>query len=351
MSTFKNKKRQKGDDDMKEGTLAIYDLDGDYANCLIEYISDKQRMPFSAIAFTKKSELLNYAMDNYIDILLISAVSMEPDIGELDIGKIILLSSGNVLSEYIGYSSIYKYQSTENIIREVLNYFVDVHQEGGMVAVSKGDTEIIGVFSPLGRTGKTTFALTLGQVLSSEYSVLYINMEEFSAFDKILEKEYSGDLADLMYFYKQNPEVMTIKLQTIVKRIHGMDYVPPLLFSEDLRNIESKEWINLIEKIARTDVYDKIVLDLSNMVKNVFEVLDICDLIYMPIDDDRMSLMKISAYEEYLLKTEREDIMNRTVKIKVPKVDVGKWDDNYLEQQLWGPLGDFIRKMLREGAA
>ena len=335
---------------MKLGILVIYDVDAEYANCLMEYISDKQGMPFHTVAFTDKSELLEYASEHHINVLLISATSMEKDISNLDIEKVILLSSGNILSEYIGYSSIYKYQSTENIIREVLDYFVDVKQESGMISISKGNAEIIGIYSPLGRTGKTTFALTLGQILSLEDSVLYINMEEFSAFDKILGGEYSGDLSDLMYFFQQSPEVVPIKLQMIVKKIHDMDYIPPLLFSEDLRNIASEEWVNLIKIIAQTDIYDKIVLDLSNMVRDVFQILDICDLIYMPIHDDRISLMKISAYEEYLLKTERNDIVNRTIKIKIPESNRKKWDEDYLEQQLEGALGDFIRKMLKEAA-
>ena len=55
------------------------------------------------------------------------------------------------------------------------------------------DVEVIGVYSPIGRSGKTTFAITLGQVLAKEKETLYINMEEFSALSKIFNKEYSGD--------------------------------------------------------------------------------------------------------------------------------------------------------------
>lgn len=335
---------------MNKGVLAIYDLDADYANCLLEYISDRQGIPFKTIAFTEKEELLKYTSESYVDILLISASEMEDRIAQQNIGKIILLSAGNIFSEYIGYSSIYKYQSTENIIREVIDCYVDVHKDNGIISISRGNTDIIGVYSPLGRIGKTTFALTLGQVLAVDYSVLYINMEEFSAFDKIFEKNYPGDLSDLMYFYKQNPEVIPIKLQAIVNNIHGMDYVPPLLYSTDLRNINTEEWVNLIQKIASTGTYDKIILDLGSVVKDVFQILNICSSIYMPIDDDRISLMKIAAYEEYLLNCQLEELINRTVKIKIPKVESKAWDEDYFAQQLWGTIGDFVRKILKEAA-
>lgn len=336
---------------MKTGVLAIYDLDVEYANCLMEYISAKQGIPFKTVVFTEKDALLEYVSENYTDILLISASEMDNSLMSQNIGKIILLSSGNIFSEYIGYSSIYKYQSTENIVREVLDYYVDVRKDKGMVSVSKGNADIIGVYSPVGRTGQTTFSLVLGQVLAADYSVLYINMEEFSAFDKILGKSYPGDLSDLMYFFKQNPEALSIKLQAIVNNMHGMDYIPPLLYSVDLRNINTEDWIQLIQKISATGLYDKIVLDLSSMVRDVFQILDMCSTVYMPIHDDRISLMKVSAYEEYLLKNEKEELVNRTVKIKTPQKENEGWDEDYLEQQLWGSMGDFVRRMLREAAA
>lgn len=335
---------------MKTGILAIYDLEVDYANCLMEYISDKRSIPLKTVAFTEKEELLEFASKNYVDILLIAASAMDDNIGQQNIGKIILLSSGNIFSEYIGYSSIYKYQSTENIIREILDYYVEIHKNDGMISIAKGDSEIIGVYSPVRRTGQTTFALTLGQVLSADYSTLYINMEEFAAFDKILGKSYPGDLSDLMYFFRQNPEALPIKLQAVVNNMNGMDYIPPLLFSQDLRNIDTEEWVNLVQKIAMSGTYERIVLDLSSMVKNVFQILDICSSIYMPINDDRISLMKVAAYEEYLLKSDKENIVDRMIKVKLPKTEGDKWDENYMERQIWGELGDFIRKLLREAA-
>ena len=336
---------------MQTGTLAIYDLEKEYANSLMEFISDRQGIPLNTIAFTDLEPLLTYIEENHIDILLISASSMEKSIEMGDIGKIILLSSGNILPEYAGYTSIYKYQSGENIIREVLTYYADMYQEQGMVTITKGSAEIIGIYSPVGRLGQTTFALIMGQVWAEEHSVLYINMEEFSAFNKILEQSYQGDLSDLMYYYKQNPASLPIRLQTIVNNLHGMNYVSPLLYSEDLRNISTEEWIDLIQSIAAIGTYEKIILDLSNMVTNIFQILNICNVIYMPIHDDTISFMKIAAYEEYLLQTDKENIFNKIIKVKPPKPERETWEEDYLEMQLRGNMGDFVRKIIRETVA
>lgn len=336
---------------MQTGTLVICDLDKEYANSLMEYIGGKPGMPFKTIVFTDKQALLEYLTDNSIEMLLISNTEMGDEVAVQNIGKIILLSSGKILTEHVDYETIFKYQSGENIVREVLEHYVELHRDYEVMPMSKRNAEIIGVYSPVGRSGKTTFALTLGQILASEHSVIYMNMEEFSAFDKIFGHGYSGDLSDLMYFFKQNPEVVPIKLQAIVNNIHGLDYVPPLMFCEDLRNVETKEWTTLVSKIAAMDTYDKIILDLSSMVANIFEMLEVCDVVYMPISDDRISLMKVAAFEECLLKKEKEKLLNRIVKIKLPQLGRVIWEEDYLEKQLWGELGDFVRKILKEEAA
>ena len=42
---------------MKTGMLGIYDVDSNYANSLMEYISDKRGIPFRTVAFTELEAL------------------------------------------------------------------------------------------------------------------------------------------------------------------------------------------------------------------------------------------------------------------------------------------------------
>jgi hypothetical protein len=123
-----------------------------------------------------------------------------------------------------------------------------------------------------------------------------------------------------------------------------------MAFSEDLRNIATLEWTGLINKIGMEGEYDRIVVDFNNMVGDVFQMLDLCDEIYMTIQDSGMALMKVTAYEEYLLKTGRSELMQKTIQVKIPKTDEPKWDESYLEEQVYGVLGTFIKKILKEAA-
>ena len=49
-----------------------------------------------------------------------------------------------------------------------------------LMTVTGRRSRMIGVYSPIGRCGKSSFAFTLGQVLAREEKVLYITLEEFS---------------------------------------------------------------------------------------------------------------------------------------------------------------------------
>ncbi len=333
---------------MNSGVLAIYDLDDSYANSLMKYICDKEGMPFKTIAFTQKEALLQYMEENHIDLLLISSTAMEECFANKDVGKIILLSPGDIFSEYIGYSSIYKFQSSENIIREVLDYYVDVYQESGNIPMNLGRTEVIGVYSPVGRVGKTTFALTLGQILAANYGTLYINLEEFAAFESLMEKTYAADLSDLLYYYRQYPESLHIKVKAVVEKFNGLDYIPPLTFSEDLRQMKGKEWISFIEKLNSFGIYDKIILDISSMLEDPLYLLERCDRIYMPTAKSGMSEMKVQAFETFLLQNDMEDLMGKIDKVLMPELNSQAQGVRYLEEQLWGSLGDLIRQKLKE---
>ena len=335
---------------MNAGTLAIYDLESGYADSLMQYINQKQSMPFRTLAFTNKNALFEYLEEHHVDILLISAKDMERKLEEKDIEKIILLSNGEIFSEYIGYASIYKYQSSEKIIRELLDYFVEVNSSEKTISDAAKDVELIAVYSPIRRTGQTIFALTLGQILANDFTALYINMEEFSAFDKIFHQNYEGDLSDLMYFYKQNPDTLPIKLKAIVNTIHQLDYIPPLVYSKDLRNIDTEKWVQMIHAIAATGMYEKIIIDISSVVADVFSILEVCDKTFMPIVDNPVSLMKISAFEEYVLKSEDNEIIDKCTKVKVPLASIDVEDESFLDRQLWSELGDYVRSILKEAA-
>ena len=87
--------------------------------------------------------------------------------------KIVILSEGVHPPELDRYPSVYKYQASSDVVREVMAcYGAEKNVAPAVFPVSKKTTEIYGIYSPLGRCLKTSFALTLGQILARDRAVL-----------------------------------------------------------------------------------------------------------------------------------------------------------------------------------
>lgn len=331
---------------MKMERLVIYDTDELYANHLMEYISNKKGLPFQTMTFTNKDVLFQFLKENSIEVLLISEEDINVELNEFDIKKIIILSEGNVLSEHSNYSTIFKFKSAENILRDVLVQYATIQNEEGIIQVAKGKANIVGVYSPVGRCGKTTFALSVAEILSETNKTLFISFEECSPFRNMLKEVGPGDLSDLMYYFKQNPETIAIKLQAVIQNINNLEFVSPLLQAKDLRNIDTEEWINLIEKISSANTYEKIVLDISNMIGDVISLLNYCDEVYVPVIDDYVSEQKQNAFEQMVLQSDNEHLLDKLVKVRVPQIDISYYVNNRIETLGMSEAGDYVRQVI-----
>ncbi|MCR5837228.1 MAG: hypothetical protein K6G88_12030 [Lachnospiraceae bacterium] len=332
-------------------SIAYYDEDIAYAESFCDFVSRDQKLPFKIKLFTNNKVLKKHFEKGGSDVLLVASDSYSEEIEKYGASEIIIFNGNKKVICDLPYRRVHKYQSVYSIIDILLNYIADM----GLVTVgdsvfSGKKAEIIGIYSPVSRSGKTSFALTMGQLLSNEKEVLYINFEEFSGLSSLMNGDYKSDLADLFYHFKQSREMLPVKLHAVVRKNHGMDYIPPMRYSEDLRNIKSDDWVGLINEIAGME-YDYIILDLSNMVRDIFTVLEQCDYIYMPICSDRISMLKLNEYEEFLFLTGRESILEKTNKIKIPKQDISNWQENFMEELTWGCMGDFVKKLLLEKEA
>jgi hypothetical protein len=68
----------------------------------------------------------------------------------------------------------------------------------------------------------------------------------------------------------------------------------------------------------------------------------------MPTAKSGMSEMKVQAFETFLLQNDMEDLMGKIDKVLMPELNSQAQGVRYLEEQLWGSLGDLIRQKLKE---
>lgn len=329
--------------------FAVCDLEVEYAYHFMEYLSKKNNIPFEIRVFTSVETLLEFAKEKKIELLLISEKAMCEKVQEQKIGQIMILSEGVSPPELKSYPSIYKYQSSNQVIREALACYGETKQtEIPCLTAKNRQVDILGVYSPVGRTMKTTFALTLGQILAKKKAVLYLNMEEYSGFEYLLEQTYEQTMGDLLYYIRQNTPNWIMRMNGMIQTMNNLDFLPPVLAPGDIQSTSLEEWVQLLRGIVEGSSYETIILDFGDGVSDLYRVLGQCTKIYMPVRDDPVSQAKIIQFESILKLWDQGDVLVKIRKIKLPYHRTTHKGVSYMDDLVWSELGDFVRELIRK---
>ena len=95
-------------------------------------------------------------------------------------------------------------------------------------------------------------------------------------------------------------------------------------------------------------MYDVILLDLGGQMEGIFELLQRCERIYMPVAADRIARAKLSQYEKLLQMMEQQEILEKTKKLQVPQTELDPNGPDMIQQLVWGETGTFVRRLLWE---
>lgn len=333
---------------MRKHILAVCDLEEAYARNFMQYLSRKRNIPFQIQAFSSVEKLLEVGNREPIEVLLISDKAMTEEVRRLPIGQLMILTEGVQDPKLEQYPSVYKYQSSESVLREVMACYGNQNVRPTPPPIVKKPMELIGVYSPLGRVLKTTFALTMGQILARDRAVLYINMEDYSGFEELFHKTYESGLSDLIYYMNQQQDGLIHKVTEMVESVGNLDYIPPAVSPMDIREARYRDWLYLLEELELHSSYETVILDMGDGVDELFRLLDDCRKVYMPVTSDVMSQAKISQFEKLLSMWDTADVREKLHKIKLPfHSNFGKGTP-YVEQLVWSQLGDYVRQLLRE---
>ena len=269
-------------------------------------------------AFSNVDDLVNFAERTEIEILLITGRSMSERIGRFPIRKIILLSDGDVYEEFLDYETIYKYQSAEHIMKEVLFYCAEYARPVTRLYFGKKEFEVYGVYSPIGRCGKSALAESLAAHFGKRKKTLLLDLQSYSAWKEQMQHDSVWDLTDIIYFLRQGKKAFLYKLGSIVKNLEEYDYILPMKVPADLRSVSLSEWTELLEKLAADSDYHVVVIDFGNDVCGLFQLLCQCTKVYMPVLQDEESRKKLENLEWILHNEEFEKVMDNVYKVLLP---------------------------------
>lgn len=102
------------------------------------------------------------------------------------------------------------------------------------------------------------------------------------------------------------------------------------------------ELLGTIESIGD---YEYLILDLTDGMNGLFELLAHCHRIYTITRDDGFAMAKMSQYEQILRMNERDDIAEKTVKCRFPLFEKLPSDLNLMTH---GELARYVKAIIQE---
>lgn len=296
---------------MESGNLVICDREEGYAEAFAYYLMHKKELAFQVQTCSDLSHVLKLQEREKINYLFISSDYALKSREKVRAEKVFVLTDNSQSETAEQETAVYKYQSGEALLAELIRACgKDDAESIYFKTVRKKKAKIIGIFSPIHRIGKTSYALRLGQKFAEEANVLYLNLEIYGG----VGGRFSGEgqtLSDVLYYARQEEGNLGLMLTTIVGHKGKLDYVAPIQVSEDIKSVTGREWIELVQKIMEQSIYEIVILDMDEGIREVYQVLQICNEVHMLTADDQASRSKIRQFEEELTFLGYEDIRHK----------------------------------------
>ncbi len=332
---------------MEKNIFAVYDPDPEFVFRFLEYAKSRGKTGMDLRAFTAPEHLDSMCRQTPPELLLVSSSVLTEEVKKFPAKKKVLLQEDRE-TEPEDMPAVYKYQSTEELLRQVLSFREEQQSYSSPGGRKGGRMKMIGVYSPVGRTRKTSFALTMGQILARNRAVLYLNLETFAGFEQLFQEQYERTLSDLLYFGRQEGAALGEQLPGITRSIDNLDLVPPVLSPEDLQSVKPEEWMDLFQKLREQTGYEVLLLDLGEAVQGLTELIAACDRIYMPVRKDPMSLAKEEQFLWVLERLEGKEACGKIRRVLVPFCQNHKTGREFFKDLVWSELGDLVRSELSE---
>lgn len=328
---------------MEHKILALCDPEEDYAGQLSAYLQSYKEFPWEVEVYTGISQLADGDKQGAIDLLLVAESVYVPSL-PVEVGATVLLNESGLV-RWSSLKNVDKYQPAENVLKELLEIYME-KEEDFYPRLSTGQSpRIVGMYSPVRRCLQTSFALTYGQLLAEKHRTLYLNFEHYAGIPELLSGEKGRDLATLLYYMKADQSKFVLRMKVLAQKKGQLDYIAPAYMGHNLIYITAQEWQQLLWKIGESGEYDYIILDLSENMQGLLEILRRCSRVYMLVKEDPMARCKIDQYEQILSLYEYEDVKEKTRKCQLP---LFRRLPDLIEQFTRGDLAEYVRDLIEE---
>lgn len=327
-----------------DNLFILCDTEEEYAQLFGEYLRKQKEQPWEIRIYTDVEELMQKEQRKKVAMLVVAEDTYCEELKSLQPQRVVLLNESGMV-RWQEVRNINKYQQAEVVFKELLEIYMEIARCQLPRLKTGYGTKFIGIYSPVRRCLQTSFALTMGQLLAREHTTLYLNFEPFAGVKELLPDGRARDLGDLLYFLNAEKDKFQLWLQTMRERCGGLDYIPSMRVGQNLLTITTVEWLNLLQRIGELGEYEYVVLDLSESMQGLFDILRICVKVFTMVVEDGISEAKLLQYEQVLKLCEYEDILQKTKKCCLPPI---KKLPIELVQYTRGELAEYVKREITE---
>lgn len=325
----------------EERIMALCDTEDEYAQLMTEFLKKNRELPWKIHTYTNVQELVKEEKED-LEMLVVSESAYCEEVQRLEALRTVVLSESGVMRwENVLY--VDKYQQAEEVLKELIQIYMEIADTRLPKLKRNCNITFIGNYSPVRRAMQTSFALTMGQILAKEHATLYLNFEHYAGIGELCPDIQTSDMADLLYFLNTDKEKFRLRLHSICKRMGNMDYIPPMKSGQNLLTITEAEWLELFQRIEDMGEYEYVILDLSESMQGLFEILRMCKVVFTITKEDRAARGKLLQYEQMLSLYEYEDVLEKTRRLKLPHIQRLPED---LEQLTRGDLAALVNDLV-----
>ena len=322
--------------------IILYDRDRFYAEKLSEALSKDPDFPYPVTLFTDAEKLSSYLLKEGKeggDLLILDEQTAEAMKEQAERLPLICLTEERERETSAVLPTVYKFRAARETGEALLKLFSGI--EEGSVSPGLVKTQLIGVVSPVGRSLKTGFSLTLGQLLAKKRRVLFLSFELCAGYSALFGREFAADLSDLLY-----AEETGRKLMPGPERFHGMDVIAPPAAPEDLYPVEAKRVRKAVLSLAESGGYDSVILDMAADFRLIEAFLPYCRQLYMPLLPDPLSTAKAEEFKAYVGRRFGTEPLRRMKSFVLPGPQLFTGGKDFAEQLVWSETGDFVRQLI-----
>lgn len=323
--------------------MALCDTEEEYARLMTEFLKRHRDLPWELHTYTSVEELL--AREQYcpVAMLVVSESAYTEEMQKLQPGRTVVLNESGVL-RWKDLPCVDKYQQAEEVLRYLLAVYMEIADMQLPRLKKNGSVVFIGNYSPVRRSMQTSFALTMSLLLAQKHRTLYLNFEHYAGIAELLPDAQTFDLADLLYFLNSEQDKFRLRMQTMLRHKGNLDYIPPMKSGQNLLTVTPGEWMSLLQKIQESGEYEYVILDLSESMQGLFDILRLCSHIFTLTREDRIARSKLLQYEQILSLYEYEDLLDKTKRVSLSHIHRLPGE---LEQYTKGDLAELVKELLK----